>query len=194
MSRASVCAIEGCNKPSKHRGWCGMHYQRWQRHGDPMAETVPRYRSLEEAFQAGLPTQAEQTGCLLWTGATTADGYGNLSARGAREYAHRYAWERVHGPLPQGHLIDHICYSPACVEITHLRPADKPQNSWNRAGSPLGSALGVRGVSRKRNRYRVRAMRNGIEYSGGTFSSITEAAEAAEALRQSLYGEFHGRG
>lgn len=32
----SACAIEDCERPSRARGWCVMHYQRWQTHGDPM--------------------------------------------------------------------------------------------------------------------------------------------------------------
>lgn len=31
-----VCAVEGCERPSKTRGWCAKHYERWLRHGDPM--------------------------------------------------------------------------------------------------------------------------------------------------------------
>lgn len=29
------CAIEGCGALAKTRGWCGAHYQRWRRFGDP---------------------------------------------------------------------------------------------------------------------------------------------------------------
>lgn len=28
-----TCKIEDCDKPVKTRGWCGMHYSRWQRRG-----------------------------------------------------------------------------------------------------------------------------------------------------------------
>lgn len=31
----SRCAIEGCRRASCKRGWCGMHYARWKRHGNP---------------------------------------------------------------------------------------------------------------------------------------------------------------
>lgn len=31
-----VCAIEGCETPSKTRGWCNKHYKRWLTHGDPL--------------------------------------------------------------------------------------------------------------------------------------------------------------
>jgi hypothetical protein len=29
------CSITGCEKPSRARGWCSMHYWRWSKHGDP---------------------------------------------------------------------------------------------------------------------------------------------------------------
>jgi hypothetical protein len=31
-----VCLITDCGRPSWVRGWCSMHYQRWQDHGDPL--------------------------------------------------------------------------------------------------------------------------------------------------------------
>lgn len=29
------CKIEGCDKPSRGRGWCATHWARWRTHGDP---------------------------------------------------------------------------------------------------------------------------------------------------------------
>ncbi len=33
--RDTPCKVSGCEKPSRKRGWCGMHYQRWYLEGDP---------------------------------------------------------------------------------------------------------------------------------------------------------------
>ncbi len=30
------CLIKMCGKEVRARGWCHMHYMRWQRHGDPL--------------------------------------------------------------------------------------------------------------------------------------------------------------
>lgn len=38
----STCSIDGCEKPSRTRGWCDMHYRRWQRYGDPAQAHGPR--------------------------------------------------------------------------------------------------------------------------------------------------------
>lgn len=31
-----TCAIPGCGKPHRARGWCKAHYSKWYRHGDPL--------------------------------------------------------------------------------------------------------------------------------------------------------------
>ncbi|MEU3301301.1 endonuclease VII domain-containing protein [Streptomyces sp. NPDC006678] len=39
-----TCSIEGCSRSVRvvSRGWCAMHYQRWQRHGDTGPGTAHR--------------------------------------------------------------------------------------------------------------------------------------------------------
>ena len=30
-----ICSIEDCERPVRARGWCNLHYRRWERTGDP---------------------------------------------------------------------------------------------------------------------------------------------------------------
>lgn len=58
--------------------------------------------------------------CLLWT-ARRREGYGLFDVeRGLTVQAHRYAYELVHGEIPECLEIDHLCRNPPCVEVYHL--------------------------------------------------------------------------
>lgn len=60
-------------------------------------------------------------GCWLWTGQKwLGRGYFNVAGRNVK--AHRYAYELLVGPIPDGLTIDHLCATPACVNPEHLEP------------------------------------------------------------------------
>jgi len=42
--------------------------------------------------------------------------------------AHRYAWFRVHGPIPAGIVLRHKCDNPICVNVDHIIPGTQAQN------------------------------------------------------------------
>lgn len=60
----------------------------------------------------------DDNGCWIWQKTLNATGYG--SGRGA--LAHRWYYERLVGPIPEGHHLHHICETPACVNPDHLEP------------------------------------------------------------------------
>src|SRR5690625_3504708 len=37
MKPTRKCSIEGCDRPTRSSGWCGAHYARYRRHGDPLS-------------------------------------------------------------------------------------------------------------------------------------------------------------
>lgn len=58
--------------------------------------------------------------CLLWTGAKSKNGYGNIWIAGKNVPAHRAAWELEYGKIPVGKLIRHSCDTPLCCNVAHM--------------------------------------------------------------------------
>lgn len=122
------CSIDGCTNHAKARGWCGMHYARWQRHGD--AHHVERIVGDPELL---FWSQVEKTDdCWLWTGELTRDGYGRFTTGNQRVPAHRWSYERFVGPIPDGLQLDHVkargCSHRRCVRPDHLEPVTCREN------------------------------------------------------------------
>lgn len=188
-----VCSIPECERPRSKRGWCNAHYLRWYRHGSIDGGKYAIYATPEEAFSA----RTTQSGdCLVWTGALLRTGYGHLNVDGKMIRAHRFAWERANGPIPEGMLIDHRCWNKACVNVEHLRLATREQNQSNREGRRAGRKLDLpRNVIQQRNgRYNVRVRKDGVTHYCGAYGTIEEATEVAAQKRASLFGAYAGRG
>ena len=56
------------------------------------------------------------------------NGYGRLRVNGKNHMAHRWAWEKVNGPIPEGLTIDHLCFNRACIEPAHMRIVTRAAN------------------------------------------------------------------
>lgn len=98
--------------------WCRECKNAWQR--DYRAGVRRQVRVPEPVRDAN--------GCLLWQGHIMPNGYGARRVDGVRVYAHRYAYEQAHGPIPGEMVIDHLCRVRACVELSHLEPVTIAEN------------------------------------------------------------------
>lgn len=62
-------------------------------------------------------------------------------------YSHRYAWEEVHGAIPEGLTVDHLCGNTLCVNPEHMELVSLATNIA-RGGS--ASAINARKTHCKR--------------------------------------------
>ena len=71
------------------------------------------------------------SGCWLWVGGRTADGYGMLGI-GTREqgtvYAHIFSYTIHKGHVPKGLELDHLCRIRHCANPDHVEPVTRFQN------------------------------------------------------------------
>lgn len=61
-----------------------------------------------------------ESGCWIWEGYLTKDGYGQITISDKGHRTHRVAWELVNGPIPHGMLVCHRCDTPTCINPNHL--------------------------------------------------------------------------
>jgi hypothetical protein len=84
------------------------------------------------------------TECIIWHKSKNEKGYGQDFLNGKNTRAHRAAWIRANGPIPEGMVVDHICHNEAvakqecsggvtclhrsCVNLDHLRLVSQSEN------------------------------------------------------------------
>lgn len=72
----------------------------------------------------------EPTGfCWYWTNKPHPDGYGQFKVDGKVVRAHRWAYENLVGPIPDGLVLDHLCCNTICVNPDHLEPVTSEENT-----------------------------------------------------------------
>ena len=73
-------------------------------------------------------TDRDSSGCWLWN-RSVKNGYGQYLQR----YAHRWIWEFLHGPIPNGLFILHSCDNKICCNPDHLRLGTQADNMHDAA-------------------------------------------------------------
>lgn len=68
------------------------------------------------------------SGCWLWTGAITSQGYGSMGVDGKTVNTHRHAYLMLVGEIENGLELDHKCRVRRCVNPDHMEPVTKQIN------------------------------------------------------------------
>ena len=108
-----------------------MRAKRW---GDSSGQAPPRPTPTQRFWG-----KVDQNGpdwelgrCWEWIGAHSTAGYGQINVGGRSGkviYTHRFAYELLVGPIPDGYDLDHLCRNRGCCNPTHLEPVTHRENA-----------------------------------------------------------------
>jgi len=75
----------------------------------------------------------EPGGCWVWTGPRQRKGYGifylwSLNGKQRRTPAHQFSYSFIHGAVPSGYELDHLCRETSCVHPLHVEPVTHREN------------------------------------------------------------------
>jgi hypothetical protein len=115
--------------------WCGCGLKtkrpRWNNNaigqvgGQPRRYIIghnvkPKQESRRRDVEYVPQDRGYDTPCWIWQGCLNQWGYGVKRNGKKLPHAHRYYWERVHGPIPRGLVMHHECRTKDCVNPAHL--------------------------------------------------------------------------
>lgn len=144
-----ICYADGCERPKKLAGLCGMHHALKLRNGDPNIRKRAAVGEPERFYQeVVLPYDGHD--CLHWPYGKTTAGYGVIGIAKKSTYVHRRLCEEIHGPPPTPeHEAAHSCGKghEACVSRSHLswktsaeNKADKLDHGTMNRGERCGTS------------------------------------------------------
>lgn len=122
-----ACSVNGCNRNSHCQargrlGYCGTHYNRFRKYGDPLkiktAATGELLRFYNEDVQA-----YEGESCLIWPYTKDGNGYGRMYIDGKAVSVSRFLCRDINGEPPtEKHQAAHLCGNGhlGCVTKRHL--------------------------------------------------------------------------
>lgn len=143
MMPRSYCTVPDCEEPHFARSLCSKHYGQWQRGKTLSIKVRDAYsRSPEERFWEKVNKHGplwEGTRCWIWIASLTLAGYGQFKTRDrvSMHVAHKWAYQQLVGPVPNGLELDHLCRRRACVRPTHIEAVTHLENV--RRGNGNGS-------------------------------------------------------
>lgn len=113
------------------------------------------------------------TGCWIWRGRLTTNGYGHITLHGRQVTAHVMMYTQKYGPIPPGKELDHVvCQNRACVNPDHLEPVSHAINMQRSRFTRL-TPEAVREIRRLRPQTPLRVL---AERYGVSMSAISRAA------------------
>lgn len=122
-------------------------------------------RAIERFWQS---FEVDASGCWNWTVTVNQKGYGRMWTGSRTMVAHRFAYELVNGPVPDGLDAAHLCHNRRCVNPDHIKAMTRSENLLMRPGVSDGRSRALTPAERsarynakRRERRRLEAIESG---------------------------------
>ena len=125
-----ICSVECCDRTTHSKGMCGMHLQRFIRHGSNSTARVANGTAINTVNEA---LSSNTDDCIPWTLSVTAFGYGEMRYKNKTTRSHRVVCELYHGtpPFPRADAA-HTCGNKLCINPRHIRWATRSENETDK--------------------------------------------------------------
>lgn len=118
----------GCGRPapvatssSRKFGWVIGHPKQFVfGHGNHTRHRIDRSGPPVEGSDYRIEDRGYETPCWIWLRGIHHKGYGLVCINGRQQLAHRFAYEQLRGPIPDGLEPDHLCRQHDCINPAHL--------------------------------------------------------------------------
>lgn len=107
-------------RTSTTRGWSRGEPLRFIHRHHARVQDWPRVPLAERVWRRIEPEP--NSGCWLWTGHITDDGYGAVGDQGRSHLVHRVLYALLVGPIPPDRELDHLCRMRRCGNPRHVEP------------------------------------------------------------------------
>lgn len=77
-----------------------------------------------------------QGDCFIWVAGVSNVGYGKFQLDRRTRLAHRVAYELIHGEIPHGLTVDHLCRNKRCVNVMHMELVTLRENIQRKVFTP----------------------------------------------------------
>lgn len=128
------------------------------------------------------------SGCVLWTGATNAAGYGIINHQNRPHLAHRLSWQIANGPIPEALAALHKCDVRACINPDHIFLGTRADNNADMVAKKRNKPCrGEQQGNAKLSVDEVRLIRSspGLQREIAAQYAITQVTVSAIKLRKS---------